>query len=113
MDVSDGLAKDLRRMSKASGCAARVRLADVPLSPAAAKALAADPALGQLTATGGDDYEVLAAVPEANAAAFQSKAAEAAIAATRIGKTLPGSGIVIEGRDGQPLALDRPGWDHF
>ena len=32
MDVSDGLAKDLARMCKASGCAARVRLPDVPLS---------------------------------------------------------------------------------
>src|SRR5258705_9378898 len=29
MDVSDGLAKDLERMCKASGCAARVRLSDV------------------------------------------------------------------------------------
>ena len=44
MDISDGLAKDLGRMCAASGCAARVRLADLPLSPAAAKALAADPA---------------------------------------------------------------------
>ena len=24
-----------------------------------------------------------------------------------------GSGVVIEGRDGRPLDLDRPGWDHF
>ena len=32
MDISDGLAKDLARMCKASGCAAHVRLSDVPLS---------------------------------------------------------------------------------
>ena len=63
MDVSDGLAKDLARMCAASGCTARVRLSDVPLSPAAAKALAADPALGLRVVTGGDDYEVLATVP--------------------------------------------------
>ena len=113
MDISDGLAKDLARMCKASGCAARVRFVDVPLSPAAAKALAADPALARSIVAAGDDYEVLAAVPAASADAYQSMAAQAGIAVTRIGTTLAGTGIVIEGGDGQPLALDRPGWDHF
>ena len=61
--------------------------------------------------TGGDDYEVLATVPAANADAFHLMATQAGIAVTRIGTTLAGSGIVIEGRDG--LALDRTGWDHF
>ena len=86
---------------------------DVPLSPAAAKALAADPALARSIVAAGDDYEVLAAVPAASADAYQAMAAQAGIAVTRIGTTLAGTGIVIEGRDGQPLALDRPGWDHF
>ncbi len=113
MDVSDGLAKDLARMCAASGCGARVRLSDVPLSPAAVKALAADPALGSRIVTGGDDYEVLAAVPAASADGFQAMAAQAGIAVTRIGTTLAGTGVVIEGSDGQPLALDRTGWDHF
>ena len=113
MDISDGLAKDLARMCKASGCAAHVRLSDVPLSSAAAKAVAADPALGERTVTGGDDYEVLAAVPAAEAGAFQSMAGQAGLTVTRIGTTLAGSGIVIEDRDGRPIALDRPGWDHF
>ena len=45
MDISDGLAKDLARLCAASGCAARVRFAEIPLSPGCAKALAADPAL--------------------------------------------------------------------
>jgi thiamine-monophosphate kinase len=113
MDVSDGLAKDLGHMCKASGSAARVRLADLPLSPAAAKVLAADSSLGPRIATGGDDYEVLAAVPASNSGAFQSMAAQAAVAVARIGVMLSGSGTVIEGHDGQPVSLDRAGWDHF
>jgi thiamine-monophosphate kinase len=113
MDVSDGLAKDLARLCAASRCAARVRLSDIPLSMAAAKAVATDPALGLRVVTGGDDYEVLAAVPAASAEAFQATAAQAGIAVTRIGATLCGTGAVIEGRDGQPLTLDRTGWDHF
>ena len=113
MDVSDGLAKDLARMCKASACAARVRLSELPLSPAAAKALAADPDLGLRTVTGGDDYELLASVPEASADAFGAMAAQAGIAVTRIGTTSVGAGVVIEDQDGQPLTLDRAGWDHF
>ena len=113
MDVSDGLAKDLARMCAASRCAARVRLSDLPLSPAAAKAVAADPALALRIATGGDDYEVLAAVPGAGVQAFQSTAAQGGVAVTRIGTMMAGNGIAIEGSDGQPIVLERAGWDHF
>ncbi len=100
-------------MCKASGCAAHVRLSDVPLSAAAATAVAADPALGVLSVTGGDDYEVLAAVSAASAEAFRAAAALAGTPVTRIGAMLAGSGVVIEDRDGKPLALGRTGWDHF
>jgi thiamine-monophosphate kinase len=113
MDVSDGLAKDLARMCRASGCAGSVRLADVPLSPPAARAIAANPALAVQTVTAGDDYEVLAAVPKENAEAFQHAAAGAGVPVSLVGRTRTGSGIVIEGRDGRPLTLDRLGWDHF
>jgi thiamine-monophosphate kinase len=113
MDVSDGLAKDLARMCRASGCAGSVRLPDVPLSAAAAKAVTADAGLLVRTVTAGDDYEVLAAVPAASADAFRSAAAGAGIPVSRIGRMRAGTGVVIEGHDGQPLRLDRPGWDHF
>jgi thiamine-monophosphate kinase len=113
MDISDGLAKDLGRMCAASGCGARVRLADLPPSPAAAKALAADPTLARLIAAGGDDYEILAAVPAAKASVFGSDALAAGVPVTRIGEALSGAGIAIEGPDGRPLDLARPGWDHF
>ena len=113
MDISDGLAKDLGRLCAASGCAARVRFDDVPLSPAAAKALAADPALGQRIVAGGDDYEILATVPAVRVPAFQADALKAGVVVTQIGAIAAGSGIIIEERSGQPFALDRTGWDHF
>jgi thiamine-monophosphate kinase len=113
MDVSDGLAKDLARMCSASGCAGRVRLADVPFSTAATKAAAADPALSMGMVTAGDDYEVLAAVPAANAEAFRARAAGDGIPVTPIGAMGAGSGVVIEAEDGRALALDQLGWDHF
>jgi thiamine-monophosphate kinase len=113
MDLSDGLAKDLARMCAASGCAARVRVADLPLSPGTARALATDPALVRSIVAAGDDYEVLAAVPAAQAAAFRSDAEAAGVGVTQIGTMASGTGVVIEDRDGRPLALDRTGWDHF
>ncbi len=113
MDLSDGLAKDLARMCAASGCAGRVRLADLPLSSGAGRALAAEPAHVRSIVAAGDDYEVLAAVPPAQAQAFQGDARAAGVVVTEIGAMAAGAGVVIEDRDGRPLALDRTGWDHF
>ena len=56
IDVSDGLTLDLSRLCAASGVGARVRLADVPIGPAASL----DEALG-----GGEDYELVATLPDA------------------------------------------------
>ena len=79
MDISDGLAKDLARMCSASGCGAQVRLAELPLSPAARKALAADPRLVMAIAAGGDDYEILACVAADKASDFVAAARAAGV----------------------------------
>lgn len=82
MDVSDGLLIDAARMAAASGLAVTIDLAALPLSPAyrawGGEALAA--------ATGGDDYELLFALP-CNVAP--------PIAATRIGGFAAGAGLTL------------------
>jgi thiamine-monophosphate kinase len=113
MDISDGLAKDLGRLCRASGCAGRVQFADLPLSPAAAKALAADPRLVEAIAGGGDDYEILAAVAPDKASDFVAAARRAGIAVARIGALTEGSGVALEDPDGRPVSLHSSGWDHF
>jgi thiamine-monophosphate kinase len=50
MDLSDGLAKDLGRLCKVSGVAARIAFADLPLSGAAARTLAAHPEFAEVPA---------------------------------------------------------------
>ena len=115
MDLSDGLVKDLERMLRVSGVAARLNAGDVPLSPAARTVLSGAPdRLAQLI-TAGDDYEVLAAVPQAKAAAFQAAAAAAGVEVTRTGQALAGPPqLSVLGADGHPLALPaQRGWDHF
>jgi thiamine-monophosphate kinase len=113
MDLSDGLAKDLGRMCAASGCGAHVRFVDLPLSAAGAKAVAADPACANRIVAGGDDYEILAAVPADRTTAFAEAAVAAGVAVAAIGSMTPSRSIVIEGADGRPLQLKTAGWDHF
>src|ERR1700691_2587978 len=59
MDVSDGLAGDLAQLCRASGVAAEIDAARVPLSDAARAVLEAEPALIETILTGGDDHEML------------------------------------------------------
>jgi thiamine-monophosphate kinase len=113
MDVSDGLAKDLGRMCAASGCGAVVDFACLPVSAAAAKAVAADPSLARSIAAAGDDYEVLCTIPAGRATAFTTAAAAAGIAVAHIGAMTADAAVVIRDADGRPMQLDRPGWDHF
>ena len=51
-----------------------IEAASVPLSPAAAKAVARDPELLEALLTAGDDYEIVAAVPEGNTSGFEAEA---------------------------------------
>ena len=64
MDVSDGLLIDLSRLCEASGCGARVELASLPLSRAFIAERGHDRAARLFAATGGDDYALLASLPE-------------------------------------------------
>jgi thiamine-monophosphate kinase len=114
MDVSDGLAIDCQRLCAASGVAACIEAGAVPLSAAAAS-LAARPEALRLMLTGGDDYEILAAIPPGRAAAFEADSRAAGVAASRIGRvaTAGGPGLTILGADGTPLDMGSPGFDHF
>jgi thiamine-monophosphate kinase len=116
MDVSDGLVQDLGHLCRAGGLAAEVEVARLPLSPAAAAALAADAALLPRVLTGGDDYELLFALDPADAPRLRDAAAEAGVPVTRIGRFLPGASgaVAVLGPDGAPLALPGAGgWSHF
>ncbi len=114
MDVSDGLAGDFRKLCAASGVGGAIRLADVPLSAAAGRALDRAPDLIERLVTGGDDYEVLAVVPEARGPAFESDAGAAGVRVTRIGRILTaGDGVRFIAADGGVVTFARDSFDHF
>ena len=113
MDVSDGLAKDLARLCRASRCRAVVNIVDVGMSAGARKVVASGGASEVELSTGGEDYEVVCAVPAACAIAFEAAALSAGVTCSCIGEMQAGEGLAIGARDGRPLALDRVGWEHF
>lgn len=109
MDVSDGLVQDLGHLCRAGHLAADIDAISVPLSPAAR---AADRL--ELCLTGGDDYELLLAIPPAHEAALAEAAEATGIAVTRIGTFRPGEPeVTVRDATGAPLALKSGGWSHF
>jgi thiamine-monophosphate kinase len=113
MDVSDGLVKDCGRLARAAGLGAVLDAARLPLSEPARTALRQQPGLLEVVLTGGDDYEVLAAVAPDHAAAFRAAAAGSGVPVAEIGRLVEGQGVAVTGPDGRPLELRRAGWDHF
>jgi thiamine-monophosphate kinase len=114
MDVSDGLVGDLMKMLRVSGVTARIDLGRMPLSDAASAAMSADPKLFEIAATGGDDYELLAAVPSGATLDFERAAATAGVGVTLIGKAAAGKEPPrFVGRDGKDTAFVRGAFSHF
>src|SRR3954447_21729415 len=70
-DVSDGLIADLEHLCEASGVAANVELASLPLSVPASRLAEQEPDLPMRLATSGDDYELLVTAPPAATAAVR------------------------------------------
>jgi len=112
LDLSDGLAGDARHVAAASEVHLDVELDRLPVAPAvAAEAgrLGVVPAV--FAAQGGEDYELLVALPAgfgpAESEAFR---AAAGVGLTRIGAVAPGAGVrLLRGDDEVVL----PGFDHF
>ncbi len=106
MDVSDGLAMDLGRLVRASGAGARLRLGDVPVAGGAT----IEDALG-----GGEDYELLVALPGLEA--LEAAAAELREAygtpLTAVGEIVAGEGVTAVEPTGAERSLAPEGWDHF
>ena len=111
MDISDGLVQDLGHICRASRVTAEIDAARVPLSD---PARAAGPDWLATCLTGGDDYELLLAVPPPREAALRQAAFAAGIAVTRIGAFRAGPPeVMVRGTDGKPMVFRTGGWSHF
>jgi thiamine-monophosphate kinase len=115
MDLSDGLASDLSRLCQASGVGALLALERVPVADALARGaehLGVDAI--DLAISGGEDYELLATIPEDAVSTARSELAEAfGSELSDVGEIVQGSGIRGVAADGQEHPVEPAGWDHF
>jgi thiamine-monophosphate kinase len=108
MDVSDGLIQDAGHLASAAGLGVAIEAARVPLS---AEARAAGRL--ELCLTGGDDYELLLAVPPLQTDGLQRCCSRAGLPVTRIGNfTANGHAAVVRDEAGIILPI-QGGWSHF
>jgi thiamine-monophosphate kinase len=114
MDVSDGLAGDLTKLCGVSGVSAAIDLASIPLSDAARDLVARGVVALEALIAGGDDYELLCAIPEDRVEAFAAAAESVGIAVSSIGTVVAGtSAPKFIDEQGREVALERLSYSHF
>jgi thiamine-monophosphate kinase len=117
IDISDGLLGDLghilqRSQTGAGPIGARLEFAALPTLPMVQNYLQEAVARDCVLA-GGDDFELCFTAPAGRHDAVQAAARSAGVAVTRIGCITAEAGLVVIDADGQPLPIERTGFDHF
>ncbi len=116
IDVSDGLLADLGHIAERSGCAAAVKLVQLPHLP---KGESYDADLRRIALecqlTGGDDYELCFTAPGTQSLAIAQIAAAQELPLWCIGEMVagPSGEVTVLDPDGKPVEFDRKGYDHF
>ena len=113
LDISDGLLKDLGRMAAGAGSGATIRFDALPLSPPARALVRSEPAIAGQIVTGGDDYEILFAVPPGKLDIFRTMAPAIPVQVREIGRLEEGGGVTLLDDRGQAMHFGRQGYDHF
>jgi thiamine-monophosphate kinase len=104
IDLSDGLAGDARHLAASSRVALEIEAAALPLAAGAREvATAADRDPLELAASGGEDYELLVALPAERYGPAAAAVAATGTVLTRIGEVREGEGVEIRRPGGEPL----------
>lgn len=110
IDLSDGLAGDLRHLTDASGVGAEIALDALPYAPSL-QAFDA-PERERYAVAGGDDYELCFTAPVARRGDVEAAGRATQTDVTRIGRIVSGAAIHWH-RGGAPVAGGWRGYDHF
>jgi thiamine-monophosphate kinase len=114
IDISDGLVGDIEKLCRVSHVGMTLNTERVPFSPAARKALAAEPGLLPELITAGDDYELVVAVPERSAAAFEAEIEAKQLRFAPMGEATAGDPrVTVRDAKGEAIVLSHRGFSHF
>ncbi|MGI5820339.1 MAG: thiamine-phosphate kinase [Armatimonadota bacterium] len=122
IDISDGLVQDAGHIAGRSHLRAVIEAECVPVSEGCAEvAEAADcshdgadsPSALRWALCGGEDFELLIALDEADLQALRSLPAVAEVGLTVVGRLEAGEGVVAVDASGREIALPAGGWNHF
>ncbi|MBS0464683.1 MAG: thiamine-phosphate kinase [Proteobacteria bacterium] len=112
IDISDGLLGDLGHILERSHVGATLEFAALPTLPVT-QAYLHEAVARDCVLAGGDDYELCFTAPADKRNAVLAAAASAGVAVTRIGHIHAGPGLTVIDANGQPLHVDKTGYDHF
>jgi thiamine-monophosphate kinase len=108
IDLSDGLASDLRQICRASQCGARIYLERIPIAQQTtnlAEEMHIDPVIAALN--GGEDHELLFTVP----LDMQEKVMQLGLVDVIGHITREESGVILVTPDGEGIALKAQAFD--
>ncbi|HWM64703.1 MAG TPA: thiamine-phosphate kinase [Solirubrobacterales bacterium] len=111
IDLSDGLGGDARHLAKASGVGLQIDASALPLAVGVAE-VAADAGREplELAIQGGEDYELLAALPAERLAEASAAVEVVGVTLTRVGEVVSGEGVEIRLPGGgrlKPVGFDQ------
>lgn len=103
IDVSDGLGADSEQLAAASGLGIEIELAQVPVADGVAEVAAAAGRDPYELLTGGEDYELLVALPRSAVEGAAAGLAEAGMNLAEIGRFSSGRGVRLRLPGGRSL----------
>lgn len=118
MDISDGVALDLKRMCVESKKSAVIYLSSLPI-PDELKAYGkrtGKSTLQDFALTGGEDYELLFTSPEKNLRKISALSKKLGLPMTPVGRIMgrkKNRVITVLDEDGEPMELKKLGFEHF
>jgi thiamine-monophosphate kinase len=111
IDLSDGLLSDIKHILKASAVGAVIEVDKLPLSQAMKDTVSLETAL-DYALCGGEDYELLFTVPEAQRGALETALGHAGVKFYQVGQILAGNQLRLQ-YHGEVFEPQQTGFEHF
>jgi thiamine-monophosphate kinase len=110
IDISDGLGADAGHLAHAGACRLEIEADKVPLATGVTEVAGGEGAALELAVAGGEDYELLAVIPEEAFVRATSAVREAGGELTEIGYVAEGQGVALKlpgGGEIEPRGFDQ------